>query len=40
MPFAGLADLISLANEVEAEGLADDLLVLDHQDVLGSHDIA
>ena len=33
-----LAHLVSLAHEVEAEGLSDDLLVLDHQDVLRSHD--
>ena len=33
-----LAHLVSLAHEIEPEGLSDDLLVLDHQDVLGSHD--
>ena len=37
-PVGGLAHLVSLAHEIEPEGLTDDLLVLDHQDVLGSHD--
>ena len=37
-PVGGLAHLVSLAHEIEPEGLSDDLLVLDHQDVLGSHD--
>jgi hypothetical protein len=38
-PVGGLAHLVSLARQIEAEGLPDHLLVLNHQDVLRSHDI-